>query len=150
MRFCATPELFVSPVPLMVRAAEGIAVIVKGLAPGLKAIALSSVLAENEMLVVLEASSVPVSKGPLGTVAGVQLAAVFQSPLVGSRSQVALPAGAFWKGAEVNNAARKTAEMTGNVLIVKSSQNSSAMSRNTDPNVRNSGGREACIVTANI
>ena len=48
MRFCATPELFVSPVPLMVRAAEGIAVIVKGLAPGLKAIALSSVLAENE------------------------------------------------------------------------------------------------------
>jgi len=32
------------------------------------------------------------SAGPFGTVAGVQFAAVFQSPLVGLRFQVALPA----------------------------------------------------------
>jgi hypothetical protein len=48
------------------------------------------------MLLVFEASNVPLSEGPLGTVAGVQLAGVFQSPLVGLRFQVALPAELGW------------------------------------------------------
>jgi len=43
---------------------------------------------ENVMVVVFDAPNVAV---PVGTVAGVQLAAVFQSPLVGFRSLVALP-----------------------------------------------------------
>jgi hypothetical protein len=43
------------------------------------------------MLVIVEMLKVAVSKGPLGTVAGVQLAAVFQSPLTGFALQVALP-----------------------------------------------------------
>jgi hypothetical protein len=61
----------------------------------------------REISVILDSAKLAMSAGPFGTVAGVQLADVFQSPLVGSRSQVALPAGAFWKGAEVNNAREK-------------------------------------------
>ena len=48
------------------------------------------------MAVVLETPKVAVSLGPLGMVAGVQLVAVFQSPLVGLRFQVALPAWLDW------------------------------------------------------
>ena len=48
------------------------------------------------MLVVLEAAKVAVSVVEFGTVAGVQLAAVFQSMLIGSRFQVALPARPVW------------------------------------------------------
>ena len=44
------------------------------------------------MPVVLETENCAVSAAPLGTVAGVQLVAVFQSPLGGLRFQVALPA----------------------------------------------------------
>ncbi len=44
------------------------------------------------MPVVCETSKVAVSVGSLGTVAGVQLLGVFQSPLAGLRFQVALPA----------------------------------------------------------
>ncbi len=44
----------------------------------------------------LEAANVAMSSWPFGMVAGVQLAAVFQSPLVGLRFQVALPALALW------------------------------------------------------
>ena len=50
------------------------------------------VISEIEILVVLETPKVAMSAGPLGTVAGVQLAAMFQSLFVGFRSQVALPA----------------------------------------------------------
>jgi hypothetical protein len=53
---------------------------------------LTSVFAEMEMAVLFERSNVAVSVGPLGTVAGVQLAAVFQSPEMGSRSHWALSA----------------------------------------------------------
>jgi len=45
-----------------------------------------------ETSVVFERSNVAVSADPLGTVAGVQLMAVFQSPEEGLRSHVALPA----------------------------------------------------------
>jgi hypothetical protein len=67
---------------------------VNALAPGLNTISLTSVAAESERLVRLELLKVPISAGPLGIVAGVQLATVFQSPLVGLRFQVALPASA--------------------------------------------------------
>jgi len=86
------PALFVTPVPLRVNVTEGLAVIVKALAPASKTTPLTSVVADKLMLVTLDSSNVPVSLGPLGTVAGVQLAAVFQSLVTGLRFQVALPA----------------------------------------------------------
>ena len=49
----------------------------------------TSTLDEIEIPVVLDAANVAVSLGPLGTVVGVQLTAVFQSPLIGLRFQVA-------------------------------------------------------------
>ena len=51
---------------------------------------------ERDTLVILEVENVAISVKPLGTVCGVQLAAVFQSPLVGLRFQVALPAELGW------------------------------------------------------
>jgi hypothetical protein len=57
----------------------------------LKTMPFTSMSSESETSVVLELAKLAVSPGPLGTVAGVQLAAVFQSPLVGLRFQVALP-----------------------------------------------------------
>ena len=47
---------------------------------------LTSVFAEIETSVVCERPNVAISIGPLGTPIGVQLAAVFQSPEIGSRS----------------------------------------------------------------
>jgi hypothetical protein len=64
----------------------------KTFAPGLKTTLFTSIAVEAVTLVVLEAPKVAVSEGPFGTVAGVQFAAVFQSPLVGFRFQVALAA----------------------------------------------------------
>jgi hypothetical protein len=52
----------------------------------------TSVFADIDILVVFESAKVAVSAGPLGTVAGVQFVAVFQSPEPGLRSQVAFPA----------------------------------------------------------
>ena len=52
--------------------------------------ALTSVSADIETLVVLERPNVAVSAAPLGIPIGVQLAAVFQSPEPGLRSHVAL------------------------------------------------------------
>ena len=46
---------------------------------------------ERDMPTILEVAKLAVSVGPLGTVIGVQFAAVFQSPVVGLRFQVALP-----------------------------------------------------------
>src|SRR4026207_1687760 len=51
---------------------------------------LTSGFAEIEPSVVFERPNVAVSAGPLGTSFGVQLAAVFQSPEMGSRSHWAL------------------------------------------------------------
>jgi hypothetical protein len=78
----------------MVKAFVGVELMTKAFAPELKTMLLTSVLAENETLVVLETPKVAVSLGPLGTVDGVQLPAVFQSPLAGLRFQLALPANA--------------------------------------------------------
>ena len=92
IKFCVTPELFVMPTPLMLSAKSELAVIVKLLAPGAKVIPSTVVFAEIEMAVVFETANVAVSADPLGTVAGVQFVAVFQSPEPGLRSHIALPA----------------------------------------------------------
>ena len=65
---------------------------VKGLAPELNTMLFTSVLAERETDVLLEVANVAVSGGPLGTVVGVQLAAVFQSLELGLVFHVALAA----------------------------------------------------------
>ena len=49
-------------------------------------------LAARDTFVAFEAAKVAMSLGPLGTVAGVQFAAVLQSPVLGLTFQVALPA----------------------------------------------------------
>src|SRR5712691_11240423 len=72
------------------RLLSGSDVIVNGLAPGLNTkVAMVVIDCETVTSVTLETSNVATS---LGTTSGVQLAAVFQSPLVGLRFQVALPA----------------------------------------------------------
>ena len=66
--------------------------IVKALAPSEKTTLSTCTEAESEMAVVLEKAKVAISDGPFGIVAGDQLVAVFQLPLAGLDSQVALPA----------------------------------------------------------
>ena len=84
------------PVPLMVMVTSvwvdsGSAVMLKLLAPALKTIAATSVVsAERVRPVILEPAKVATSVGPFGTVCGVQLVAVFQSPFVGFKFQEAL------------------------------------------------------------
>ena len=56
----------------------------------------SSIVVLIVTLVVSEAPNVAASDDPLGTVSGVQLAAVFQSLLIGLAFQVALPARVEW------------------------------------------------------
>jgi hypothetical protein len=82
------------PAPLSVSIGKklGLDVIVKALAPGAKVIPSTIVVAEIETAVVFESANVAVCPDPLGTVMGVQFAAVFQSPETGLRSHVALPA----------------------------------------------------------
>ena len=91
-KVCVTPELFVIPPSPMVNE-RPFEVIVKALAPGLNTTPLTLVsAAEIDTTMVFELSKVATSVTEFGTVAGVQLAAVCQSALVGSRFQVALPA----------------------------------------------------------
>jgi hypothetical protein len=68
----------------------------------------------------LDAPNVAVSLGPFGTVAGVQLVAVLQSPLVGFRFQVALPA-KEWPA--INSENKQT---TGKSLFIPQSQQKAA------------------------
>jgi len=77
-------ELFTIPAPFMVRSWRAV-LIVKLLALGLNAMLLTVTAAESDRSVVLETSKVAMFEEPFGTVAGVQLAAVFQSLLVGLR-----------------------------------------------------------------
>ena len=91
-KFSVVPESFVMPTPVRVSVKPEPAVIVKLLAPGAKVIPSTIVFAEIEMAVVFETAKVAVSADPLGTVAGIQLVAVFQSPDPGLRSHVGLPA----------------------------------------------------------
>jgi len=88
-----TPELFVMPTPLMVNVKPGLAVMVKGLRRAFESntIPLTSVFSEIERSVVLDKSKKAVSDGPFGTVVGIQLAPVFQSPEPGLRAHIALP-----------------------------------------------------------
>jgi hypothetical protein len=80
------------PAPLRVRLEASPVAIVYTPAPALKVMVLTSTSAESETSTMLEAPNVAISVAPFGTVAGVQLAAVFQSPVVGLRFQVALSA----------------------------------------------------------
>ena len=66
------------------------------LAPALNTMPFASVLSERETPVVLEDANVAVSDGLLGTVRGIQLFAVFQSPVAGLAFHVALPAWLGW------------------------------------------------------
>ena len=66
----------------------------KALAAGSKTTPSTAVPAESDRSVIVEVAKVATSPGPFGTVGGVQLAAVFHSPLVGLGLQVALPANA--------------------------------------------------------
>src|SRR5439155_16378035 len=86
------------PLPLIVRVATGSGLIVNALALGSKTMPLISVLDKSETAVVSDVAKVAVSLGPLGTVGGAQLAAVFQSPSVGFRLHVALPPNAAENG----------------------------------------------------
>src|SRR5713101_5412561 len=74
-KFCMIPELFVMPTPLMVNVNVGLTVIVNALAPELNTMPSTSVLADRWTAVLLEVAKKAVSDGPLGMVAGVQLAA---------------------------------------------------------------------------
>ena len=84
------------PAPVIARLIEcATELTVNALAPELKTMPLSVVSAESDMAGVLERAKVAMSLDPFGTVAGVQLAAVFQSLLVGFGFHVALPAKLF-------------------------------------------------------
>ena len=89
-KFCVTPELFVIPAPLTVNVNVGPTVMVNALAPALKTMPFTSVLAERKTLVVLEVANDAVSVAPLGTVCGIQFAAWFQSLVAGLVFHVAL------------------------------------------------------------
>ena len=80
------------PAPLTANVNVGPAVILNALAPGLKTMPFTSVMAERETSVKLEKANVAVSDGAFGTVVGIQFVAVFQSPEPGFVCQVALPA----------------------------------------------------------
>lgn len=68
---------------------------------------------EMEISVRLETAKVALSKELLGTVAGVQLAAVFQSPLLGLRFQVALAAQMNWHASRERSWIEKKSLRTG-------------------------------------
>jgi hypothetical protein len=94
------------PAPLMVTKIPALAVIVNALAPELNVIPATVVLAEMETPVVFETAKVATSVELLGyPVAGVQFVFVFQSPLTGVTSQVALPANAEPHAANTNRSA---------------------------------------------
>jgi len=90
-KFWAAAELFMIPVPLIVNA-NALSVIVNALAPELNTMPLIDMRPESATPVMLDVAKVAVSVGELGTVAGVQLVAVFQSPVAGAGFHVALPA----------------------------------------------------------
>ena len=96
------------PDPLRLSLFPGLAVTVNPAAPELKTMSLTVVLAETETALILEKPNVAISAGPLGTVRGVQLAALFQSPLIGLSRHVALPAKLF----VADKVVAKTANLT--------------------------------------
>jgi hypothetical protein len=91
IKFWALDELFTMPLPLIVKTNE-LLVIVNALAPELKTMLFTVMRLERETPVMLDVANVAVSLGELGTVDGVQFAAVFQSPVRGESFHAALPA----------------------------------------------------------
>ena len=91
-KFCVFPELFTIPAPTKSKFNPGLLDIVKALAFELKAIRSTVVPCEIEIARRLLELKAATSDDPLGTVAGFQFDAVFQSPEVGLDRQVALPA----------------------------------------------------------
>ena len=83
-------------------------VMVKALAPAAKTIESSCTVSTTSTLAWLDMPKVATSSGPLGTVGGVQLAAVFQSLLVGLRFQVALSARASFGARRMPNRIKTT------------------------------------------
>ena len=77
-------------------------VMVKMLAPASKMIPLTSTGLVRITFVMFEAANVAVSAAPLGTIGGVQFAAVFQSPELGFVVHVALSAAARCGSANVS------------------------------------------------
>jgi hypothetical protein len=80
------------PVPARLTVTPALIVKVKALALALNNMLSRSVVCESDILRTLEVLNVAVSENPLGTVAGVQFAAVCQFPLLGAVFHVALPA----------------------------------------------------------
>jgi len=99
-KYWVAAELLMTPGPCMVRlrgappppSINSPTAMVKGLASELKVTPDMLMVVSNDTLARFERSKVAVSAGLRGTVFGVQLAAVFQSLLLGSSFQVALPA----------------------------------------------------------
>jgi hypothetical protein len=86
------PELLVMPAPMTFNGPFTSVLMVNALATGLNTISVIVVFADTETPVVPDVAKVATSALALGTVAGVQFVAVFQSPDPGAASQVALPA----------------------------------------------------------
>ncbi len=79
---------------------------------------LFTVAPEVEIPVVFETSKVAMSALALGTVAGVQLAGVFQSLLVGLELQVALPANARCANVDKLRTAKQSDSKRANFFIL--------------------------------
>src|SRR5436305_1188696 len=90
---CTIPELLTTPSPEKVNEGPDTSAMENeyALAPGSKIMRSTSSTGPAVTWVRFEIPKVAMSSGPLGTVVGVQLVAVLQSPLVGFRFQVALP-----------------------------------------------------------
>src|SRR6266852_5672655 len=86
------PFLFMIPAPPTEKTRKGVDEMVNELAFALKTMLSITILDEIAMAVVFDFAKVAMSEDCAGTVIGVQLAAVFQSSLVGLRFHVALPA----------------------------------------------------------
>jgi hypothetical protein len=89
-KFWVIPELLVMPTPLRVSINVGASVMVKALAPESNTMLSTCVDAESETPVMVEVAKVATSAAPFGIVPPVQLPAVFQSPVPGLASHVAL------------------------------------------------------------
>ena len=102
IKFWVAAELLVTPTPLIVNANE-LSVIVNALAPELNTMLFTVIRLDRETPVMLDVANVAVSVTELGTVTGVQLAAVPQSPVAGAAFHVALPAKVVLPSASRNN-----------------------------------------------
>jgi hypothetical protein len=91
---CTALESFTTPAPTKVKSFPTL--IVKARALAVKTMLSIVAAPESKTFVTLETSNVATSVRSIGTLCGVQFAAVFQSLLVGSAFHVALPAKTSW------------------------------------------------------